>query len=584
MTTIPKAKKYRIRRATPAPARPQDAGAALFAANDDGFGDERFPTAAPDNVLGPSELTSAEETAAIRAEALSGRQLRLARRLAQRHGINATSDFDAVRLLRRRGIDPFDRGPVLQMVRPDDIEAAERGAAAAANSAADPNAGAPIGGAASARQPHRPGRGTIGSAINKVLARLDRTGDDGRVKLPQTTRPGPGLPSTEVFSEDSRAREIIRIQRDIARRRRRKLALLFTRLAFFVFLPTLVAGWYYFMMATPLYATKTEFVIQQADQAASSGLGGLFSGTGMATSQDSITVQSYLQSREALLRLDADKGFKAHFSQPHIDAVQRLPADATNEKAYKLFRRNVKIGYDPTEGIIKMEVIAADPQISVEFSESLISYAEEQVDQLTQRLREDQMQGARESYADAEAKVLAAQQRVLDLQEQLGILDPVTESNVVMSQVSTFETQVQEKRLQLQQLLDNAQPNQARVDGVRGDIARMERLIAELRSTLTQGNGASSSLASVTGQLRIADADLQTRQLMLSGAAQQLENARIEANKQVRYLSMGVRPVAPDEPTYPRAFESTLLAFLIFGGIYMMLSLTASILREQVSA
>ena len=58
----------------------------------------------------------------------------------------------------------------------------------------------------------------------------------------------------------------------------------------------------------------------------------------------------------------------------------------------------------------------------------------------------------------------------------------------------------------------------------------------------------------------------------------------VEANKQVRYLSLGVRPVAPDEPTYPRAFEDTLLAFLIFSGIYLMLSLTASILREQVSS
>jgi capsular polysaccharide transport system permease protein len=30
--------------------------------------------------------------------------------------------------------------------------------------------------------------------------------------------------------------------------------------------------------------------------------------------------------------------------------------------------------------------------------------------------------------------------------------------------------------------------------------------------------------------------------------------------------------------------ENTLLAFLIFSGIYLMLSMTASILREQVSA
>ena len=44
------------------------------------------------------------------------------------------------------------------------------------------------------------------------------------------------------------------------------------------------------------------------------------------------------------------------------------------------------------------------------------------------------------------------------------------------------------------------------------------------------------------------------------------------------------RPSAQDEAAYPRAFENTLLAFLIFGGIYLMFSLTASILREQVSS
>ena len=62
-----------------------------------------------------------------------------------------------------------------------------------------------------------------------------------------------------------------------------------------------------------------------------------------------------------------------------------------------------------------------------------------------------------------------------------------------------------------------------------------------------------------------------------------METARIEANRQVRYLSLGVSPVAPDQATYPRSFVNTILAFLIFSGIYLMISLTVSILREQVS-
>jgi len=82
----------------------------------------------------------------------------------------------------------------------------------------------------------------------------------------------------------------------------------------------------------------------------------------------------------------------------------------------------------------------------------------------------------------------------------------------------------------------------------------------------------------------MAQVDLETRTMMMQEALQQLESARVEANRQVRYLSLGVTPVPPDEPTYPKPFENTLLAFLIFAGIYLMVSLTVSILREQVSS
>jgi hypothetical protein len=60
--------------------------------------------------------TAEQELAAIRAEGLTGRQLRMARRIAQKHGLAPSSDFDAVRLLRHRGVDPFARGGKLELV------------------------------------------------------------------------------------------------------------------------------------------------------------------------------------------------------------------------------------------------------------------------------------------------------------------------------------------------------------------------------------------------------------------------------------------------------------------------------------
>ncbi|PKP73146.1 MAG: capsule biosynthesis protein, partial [Alphaproteobacteria bacterium HGW-Alphaproteobacteria-6] len=95
--------KFRIRRGPEGAASP---GAATAPA-DDGFGDEPFPTAETDILRDPDRADASAEMAAIRAEGLTGRQLRMARRVAQKHGLRARDEFEAVRLLRRKGIDPF---------------------------------------------------------------------------------------------------------------------------------------------------------------------------------------------------------------------------------------------------------------------------------------------------------------------------------------------------------------------------------------------------------------------------------------------------------------------------------------------
>ena len=466
----------------------------------------------------------------IAAENLTARQLRIARRIARKQGLEAESDLDAVRLLRQQGTDPFNRENILDLV-------------------------------STPKQPEAPNQ------------------------LPQTV-PQPLVPSTEVNKGGDIAFEVGQIQKEIAARRRKRMVLLTARLVVFILLPTLLTGYYYFRIATPMYASHSQFVIQQADSGGgggAGGLGGMLAGSGLASSQDAGAVQNYLQSRNAMARLDSEMGYKAHFSASEIDPIQRLEPDSTDETAYKHYKRHVKISYDPTEGFVKMEVIAADPAIAQEYSQSLISYAEELVDNLSQRKRADQMSGARESYEEAEANVTRAQQRVLELQEQRGVLSAEMEVTSLMSQISTLETELNTERLRLDELLENPRPNQTRVTVLKNNIARLEDLIADMRGEMTVSQEGDVSLARVSGELVIAETDLETRQLLLGQALQQLETARIEANRQVRYLSTSVSPYQPDQATYPRALENTILALLVFSGIYLMVSLTASILREQIT-
>ncbi len=382
-----------------------------------------------------------------------------------------------------------------------------------------------------------------------------------------------------------REREIAEIQRGLVRRRRRRLQLLMLRLLLFVGLPTYVVGHYYYNVASDMYETESAFVIQTSDSGggAGGGLGSLFSGTGFATSQDSIVVQDYLRSREAFLRLVDDLGYDQLFRDPGIDPLQRLDPNASLDEAYGLYKRYTTIGYDPSEGVIRMRVVATTPEASQAISEALVGYAEQRVDGLSSDARGDRLTDAEARYAAAQDEMLAAQQRVIDLQQQRGVLSADAEITSQMSIINAMELELERKRLSLGEILDNETPNEVRVSALQREIARTAERIDELRTAMTESTEGNVSLSRISGELRIAESDLATRQAILQQALQQLQGAQAEAGKQVRYLSLGVAPVAPATATYPKKFEDTALAFLIFASLYIVVSLTVAVLREQVS-
>ncbi len=569
MTTKPKARKFRIRRtgemgtgprsAAPESAAPESTAPETAAPQEPvrqrraaapASAPEAQPTKQPaaeparEGMVSSANETKAEtDIDAIRREGLTGRQLRLARRMAQKHGLAPISDFDAVRQLRVKGIDPFQRANMLELVVP--------------------------------------------GKDAKTPGLLDEPDVDnmpglGKIQLPQTMKADTAqVPSTEIYTADRRASEITKIQEDIARRRRKRMVLLMARLSAFVFLPTILAGWYYYAIATPMYSTKTEFLIQSAESGGGSALAGLIPAQ-LANSQESIAVQSYLTSKDAMIRLDDELGYKAHFSGENVDAIQRLDTDSTNEDAHKVYKKNIKIGYDPTEGVVRMEVIAADPVVATDFSKALISYAEERVDALSQKIRDDAMGDARRNLETAKLERRQAQEALIRLQEVYSA-DPTEQLAALRTQITTYDQQLLEKKLALQALLDNSRPNRAKVDGARGDVRRLENVLVELNNRMTDASTSDLSLVQQSTEIQLARADLASSDTFLQSALQGEKQAALEAGRQVRYLSVPVRPIASDAPSYPRKFENTVLAFLIFSGIYLMVSLTSSILREQVS-
>ncbi len=484
----------------------------------------------PDEGESPEDIRAQIE--AIKAENLTGQQLRMARRLAQKHGLAASSDLDAVRLLRKNDIDPF-----MSANNPLDMAM---------------------------------------SAGQQTAESKEKGGANLPAKRPQTQL------STAQERERENAEAIMAIQRDLVRRRRMRIIQLFTRLFFFVALPTILAGYYFAAVATPMYSAKSEFTIQSSGGSGIEGAPSIFGGM-LQDAKEGISVQGQILSIEAMLELDQKHNFISVFKDESIDPIQRLDPDATNEAAFKTYKKHVRVGFDPTEGILRMEVSAPNPDLAIQFSDTLFDFAEARLDEITKPVREDQLSAARALYNDAESKLADARQRVLDLQSERGIVSGELEVQIQMNQISTLETSLLERRLTLAEIEANPRPNTAQKQALQNQIAELERAIGEARAKLTSTSADQSSIALISGELRQAQAEVQLRQELLSQSILGLEAATIDAARQSKFLGLSVRPIKPQSAAYPRVFEMTLISFFVFLGIYLMIALTGSILREQMS-
>lgn len=386
-----------------------------------------------------------------------------------------------------------------------------------------------------------------------------------------------------ILTEDEREAEILEIQRQLVKRRRRRWMLLWLRLSFFIVLPTFLVGNFFYNHATPLYSSDAAFVIERASGPAALAGGGLLSGTSFATSRESIAVQDFLVSLEAMRILDTDLGVIEAYSDPMIDPIQRLSQDADEGTAFGLYRDRILVGFDTTEGIIRLEVISPTPELASAISLRLIELAEARVAQMSDRNRADALRSTQEAVEDARRNLDEAEEKVLQMQESQGIFSTEIELSLIQSTISSLTARLEQSRLDLAALNDNSRPNQAQVRILEAEVARIEASIEEQRQRVVSASQEQTSLARQGAELERAQANATLARVILTGSIQSREVARQEANQQALYLSMVVNPVVPEVPSYPRKFEYTALAFVIFFAIYMMASLTISILREQMA-
>lgn len=450
--------------------------------------------------------------------------------------------------------------------------------------------------AASDAQDHEAERALRRDRRRERLARIRRE-EEARQAALAAPPAQPAVYAAEIAVEAHRAAppepardaRMGEIRGALRRRRRLRLAGMLLRFLLFVALPTAAIGWYYYAKATDMYVSRSVLVFKSGGQAAA-GAGGLFSFGGLGNLTDSVSVQEYILSRDILRRLDEDHGYVAHFQDEAIDPLHRLAADASFDQAHGYYKGGlirpgmVSVGFDATEGVIRLEVTAADPETAQRFAGAIIAYSEEQVNRLNERSRNDGVRFAETKVEEARAELIAAQRRLAGVQEQLDIYSVDAEAAALQGRIGALEAEIDAVRGRIEKLdAVTSDPEDSRYAPLRRDLRLKTAQAEELRERLTGGGEDRPSIARLSAALEIARTEQTAANLMYASALSALETAMASAAAQSLYLETVVKPALPVDAARPERATNTALAFLILFATYVVGMLTVSLIREQAA-
>lgn len=367
-----------------------------------------------------------------------------------------------------------------------------------------------------------------------------------------------------------------------APRTARRPSRLVVRLLVWVGLPTLLAAVYFGLVASDLYESESKYTIQGSDMrtigALDSIIGALSSG-GSSGDHDARAVQEYILSRDVLRRLDREEGFIAHFQDPAIDWVRRIPADATFEEAFEHYEDLVDIRYDNQSGVSRLTVLAATADDAQRFAHAILHYAEEMVNDLSERARQDRIQFARQEVDAGEQRLGKARQAILELQREGEEINPVESATAVFNIRSGLDAELSKARAELRQLASFLQPDAHQVLVLKQKIASLEEQIRTENLKLVDNQ--SQSLSASIARFEPLVLEKEFAEKAYASALASLEVARTEAAQQHRYLATIVSPSVPDEPTHPKRILGILTVFALALAAFGVLSLLIAAAREH---
>lgn len=333
-----------------------------------------------------------------------------------------------------------------------------------------------------------------------------------------------------------------------------------------VLVPSIGVLGYLYAFAADQYASRVAFSIRGPENTSPISLLGALSQTVSTGGADAEIIYEFVRSQQMVEAAFAALPLAEIYNRPDRDVVFRLGEDRSIEDLSRYWNAMTDVSFDGATGIVRFEARAFDPESAHAIAGFVLDESTRVVNAISRQARDDAVGVARDVLAETEDRLRGVRRQIRGFRDFEQELDPSENARAALGLMASLREQVASAQVELDSYLSLVGPRGPRAPALRQRIESLEQRIDEERQRLGSGSAASATtrlFSDLMGEYEELMLDLEFAQKAYVLALASLEQAQVEARRQIRFLSPHVRPTLSMQAEYPQRALIALGAFVL---------------------
>lgn len=341
----------------------------------------------------------------------------------------------------------------------------------------------------------------------------------------------------------------------------------------------LLNAYYWFFVASDRYVSETNVVLDSPEIVADSfNMAAMLSSSNVTS--DLLLLRDHLLSVDMLKKVDKELNLRQHFSSDSIDIASRMwDENAPIEKFHEYFLSRVSADVDDYAGVLRIKVQAFTPSMAYRIAKTMLSFGEEHMNQMGQKLASEQVRFIEKQLEQLSIRLADSREALITYQNKHGMISPTGAVESISAVIAGLENELAQITARRNALRNFQSKNSPEIIKLSSQIKAIEQQISSEQSRMAASSG--DALNKLSAEYEALQMQSKFALDLYSNALSSLENARVEAVRKLKQVSVLQKPTLPEYSVEPRRFYNVVSFAMVIFLLGLVVQMMIMIVRDH---